>query len=550
MVSDADRKPGPEGVERRWNECQGGGSIQMNRERYLMAQNKLTMRQIQEILRLKHQNQLSVREIARSCGLAASTVGDYLKRAEVAGLSWPLPEGQSEQELLQRLLATSTAPTASSQPDPALPDWPSIHKELARKSVTLQRLWQEYRQAQPEGYGYSRFCELYRCWAGALEPVLRLVHVPGEKMFVDWAGQKVEIHNAQDGSVAEAHLFVAVLGASNKTYVEAFADEQLAAWIAAHCHAYAFFQGVARITVPDNLKTGVISPCRYEPLLHRSYQEMAEHYGTVIIPARIKKPRDKAKVEGAVLIAERQILATLRDQRFFHLGQLNATLRPLLAKLNAQPFQKLEGSRNSWFETLEKGRLLPLPATAFELAHWSKAKVNIDYHVSVENHFYSAPYQLIHQQLDVRLTDQTVELFQHGQRVAAHRRSRRPGLFTTLEEHRPKSHQRYLEWTPSRMLEWAKTIGPDCAKVVEKIMADRPHPEQGFRSALGIIRLGQAVGHDRLAAACRRALHFGTCSYKSLKSILQNNLEAQPVEQELPLSSPVHENLRGSPYYN
>ena len=265
--------------------------------------------------------------------------------------------------------------------------------------MTLQRLWQEYRQAQPEGYGYSRFCELYRCWAGALEPVLRQVHVPGEKMFVDWAGQKVEIHNAQDGSVAAAHLFVAVLGASNKTYVEAFADEQLAAWIAAHCHAYAFFQGVARITVPDNLKTGVISPCRYEPLLHRSYQEMAEHYGTVIIPARIKKPRDKAKVEGAVLIAERQILAALRDQRFFHLGQLNATLRPLLAKLNEQPFQKLEGSRNSWFETLEKGRLLPLPATAFELAHWSKAKVNIDYHVSVENHFYSAPYQLIHQQL-------------------------------------------------------------------------------------------------------------------------------------------------------
>ena len=296
MVSGTDRKPGPEGVERRWNECQGDGSIQMNRERHLMAQNKLTMRQIQEILRLKHQNQLSVREIARSCGLAASTVGDYLKRAEVAGLRWPLPEGQSEQELLQRLLATSTAPTASSQPDPALPDWPSIHKELARKSVTLQRLWQEYRQAQPEGYGYSRFCELYRCWAGALEPVLRQVHVPGEKMFVDWAGQKVEIHNAQDGSVAAAHLFVAVLGASNKTYVEAFADEQLAAWIAAHCHAYAFFQGVARITVPDNLKTGVISPCRYEPLLHRSYQEMAEHYGTVIIPARIKKPRDKGKV--------------------------------------------------------------------------------------------------------------------------------------------------------------------------------------------------------------------------------------------------------------
>jgi transposase len=547
MVSDRDWNPGRGGVERRGNGCQGSRSIQVNRERHLMARTKLTMRQIQEILRLRHQNQLSIREIARSCGLPTSTVGDYLQRAAAAGLGWPLPEGQSEKELLQLLLAHSAAEAPHSL---ALPDWPCIHKELGRKRVTLLLLWQEYHQNQPEGYGYSRFCQLYRRWAGTLDPVLRQVHLPGEKMFVDWAGQTVAIHHAQDGSVSAGHLFVAVLGASNKTYVEAFADEQLPAWIAAHCHAYAFFRGVARVTVPDNLKTGVIRPCRYEPLLHRSYQEMAEHYGTVVIPGRIKKPRDKAKVEGAVLIAERQILAALRDQRFFNVGELNAAIGPLLAKLNEQPFQKLEGSRNSWFETLEKDRLLPLPATAFELADWSKAKVNIDYHVAVDKHFYSAPHQLIHQQLDVRLTDKTVELFQHGKRVAAHLRSQRPGRFTTLAEHRPKSHQRYLEWTPSRILEWVKTIGPDCARVVEQILADRPHPEQGFRSALGIIRLGKTLGNDRLEAACRRALHFGTCSYTSLKSILQNNLEAQPLEQELPLPSPAHENLRGSPYYS
>jgi transposase len=307
---------------------------------------------------------------------------------------------------------------------------------------------------------------------------------------------------------------------------------------------------VARITVPDNLKTGVVRPCRYEPLLHRSYQEMAEHYGTAIIPARIKKPRDKAKVEVGVQIAERQILAALRDQRFFNVSELNTAIRPLLTKLNEQPFQKLEGSRNNWFVRLEKSELLPLPATSFELANWSRAKVNIDYHVAVEKHFYSAPYQLIHQQLDVRLTDKTVELFQHGKRVAAHLRSQLPGRSTTLEEHRPKSHQKHLEWTPSRILEWVKTIGPECVQVIEKIMADRPHPEQGFRSALGIIRLGKAVGNERLEAACRRALHFGTCSYISLKSILQNNLDAQPLEQELPLPSPTHENLRGSPYYS
>ena len=341
------------------------------------------MRQIQELLRLNHQNQLSVREIARSCGLPASTVGDYLQRAAAAGLSWPLPEGQSEAELLQLLLAQPEAETAA---DRALPDWPSLHKELARPAVTLRLLWQEYRQAQPAGYGYSRFCELYQRWAGTLDPVLRQVHAPGEKLFVDWAGQTVPIHNAQDGSLSAAHLFVAVLGASNKMYAQAFENERLAAWIAAHCRAYAFFGGVARITVPDNLKTGVIRPCRYEPLLHRSYQEWAEHYGTVIIPARSKKPRDKAKAEVGVQIAERQILAALRDPRFLHVGELNVAISPLLTRLNDQPFQKLEGSRNSWFETLEKAHLLPLPATAFELAQWSKAKVNIDYHVAVDKH--------------------------------------------------------------------------------------------------------------------------------------------------------------------
>ena len=511
-----------------------------------MARKKLSMRQIQEVLRLKHQNQLTIREIARSCGLPTSTVGDYLQRAEAAKIGWPLPEGQGEKELLDQLWAH---PPTTKEQVAVLPDWPALHQELQRKSVTLTLLWQEYRQAHPRGYGYSRFCELYQRWAGTLEPVLRQVHHPGEKLFVDWAGQTVPIHRAQDGTVSEAHLFVAVLGYSNKTYLEAFANQKLPAWITAHVHAYAFFEGVTKVTVPDNPKTGVVRACRYEPVLHRSYQEMAEHYGTVILPARPRRPRDKAKVEAAVLIAERQILAALRDQRFFSVGELNQTLKALLAQLNDQPFQKLEGSRNRWFETVEKAQLLPLPVAPFVLATWTTAKVNIDYHVAVDKHYYSAPYQLIHQILDVRLTGQTVELFQNGQRVAAHPRNAQPGRFTTLEEHRPKSHQKHLEWTPSRILAWAQTIGPQCGQLVEKIMENRPHPEQGFRSALGIIRLAKAFGQDRLEAACRRALHFGACSYGSVQSILKKNLETQPLEQELPLPSPTHENLRGGPYY-
>ena len=509
------------------------------------------MRSIKEVLRLRHQHHLSVREVARSCGLPVSTVGDYLKRAETAQISWPLSDELDEDQLQEKLLATAVAePPHEPSPDKALPDWAAVHEELRRKGVTLQLLWQEYHQAHPDGFRYSRFCERYRAWAETLEPVMRQVHVPGEKLFVDWAGQTVPIHDPHRPEGSDAHLFVAVLGASNLTFAEAFTNEQLEAWISAHCHAYAFYGGVARITVPDNPKTAVVRPCRYEPLLHRTYQEMAEHYGTVIVPARIKKPRDKAKVETGVLIAERQLLAVLRDQRFFSVGALNEAITPLLAKLNAQPFQKLEGSRNEWFERHERAHLLPLPATAFEVATWSFAGVNIDYHVIVDHHYYSVPYTLIHERLDVRLSATMVELFQASKRVAAHPRSHQRGRSSTLDEHRPKSHQRFLEWTPGRIVHWAHSIGPLCARLVEQIMTERPHPEQGFRSCLGIIRLAKGAGNARLEAACARALHHGTCSYRSVRSILENSLDQQPIEQELPLPSPPHSNLRGSPYYS
>jgi len=512
-----------------------------------MARKLINMRYVKDILRLKHHNQLSVREIAGSCGLPPSTVGGYLQRAEAAGLTWPLPEGLSDGELAERLLQPAES-TGAGAPAKPLPDWPAVHEQLRRKGVTLQLLWQEYYQAHPEGYQRSQFCQLYRDWTKALDPVLRQAHQPGQKLFVDWAGLKVPIHH-DDASVSEASLFVAVMGFSNKTYAEAFANEQLEQWIAGHCHAFAFYGGLTRAVVPDNPKTAVTHPCRYEPVLHRSYQEMASHYGTVILPARIKKPRDKAKVETGVQIAERQILAPLRDRRFFSISELNQAIRPLLDKLNAQEFQKLEGSRNSWFEAQEKAALLPLPAQPFELATWGKATVNIDYHAIVDYHGYSVPYSLIHQELETRMTATTVEFFHQGQRVAAHVRSYLPGKFTTLEEHRPKSHQRYLEWTPGRLIDWARKTGPQCAQLVEQILKDRPHPEMGFRSCLGIIRLGKGVGPERLEAACARALRFGTCSYKSVKSILEKGLDRQNPEPELPLYSPAHQNVRGQAYY-
>jgi transposase len=522
----------------------------VNRTKNLMARKPITMRHIKEILRLKHEKKLSVREIARSCALPTSTVGDYLKRAQGASLSWPLPEELSDQDLHQRLMTAGQTPEPkSSSTTRPLPEWSKVQEQLRRKGVTLQLLWQEFRQDQPEGYSYSRFCELYHDWRETLDPVLRQQHEPGEKMFVDWAGQKFPIHHPGNGSIGDASLFVATLGASNKTFVEAFANQQTPAWIRGHIHAFRFFGGVPRAVVPDNPKTAVIRPCRYEPGLNRSYQEMAEHYRTVILPARPLKPRDKAKVETAVQIAQRQILAVLRDQRFFSVGELNRAIAPLLSKLNDRPFQKLPGSRNTWFESQEKSSLQPLPAIAFELAIWSRSKVNIDYHVVVDLHYYSVPYQLIHQQLETRLTEATVELFQHGKRVAAHRRSHLPGKYTTIHEHRPKSHQKHLEWTPSRILQWAETIGPKCAALIQQIMDNRPHPEQGFRSALGIIRLSKGVGEKRLEAACQRALHFGACSYRSVQSILDKHLEAQPLEPLPSLDNPEHRNLRGAGYY-
>lgn len=512
-----------------------------------MARKNIPMRQVKDILRLKHQNGLSVREIAGSCGLPASTVGDYLRRAVLAGLGWPLPEGLSDAELMERLMNAGEGPEPAGSGRP-VPDWGLVHEQMRRKGVTLQLLWQEYRRAHPDGYGRSRFCQLYRRWARGLEPVLRQVHEPGQKLFVDWAGLKVPVYHA-DGSISEASLFVGVLGFSNLTYAEAFSNEQLENWINAHCHTFGFLGGVPHAVVPDNPKTAVSRPCRYEPVVQRAYQEMAEHYGTVILPARVRKPRDKAKAETGVQIVERQLLAPLRDHRFFSVLEINQALQEPLAKLNAQPFQKLEGSRNSWFQSQEKAALLPLPAEPFEPAVWSTATVNIDYHVSVQKHFYSVPYGLVHQQLEVRLTAHAVELFYQGKRVAAHVRSHEPGKFTTLEEHRPKSHKRHLEWSPGRLVDWARTTGPQCARAVEQILASKPHPEQGYRSCLGIMRLAKGVGPARLEAACERALRLGVCTYGSIKSILEHGLDQQVPEPELPLPSPAHQNLRGQDYY-
>jgi len=511
-----------------------------------MAKRKVSMRKLKEVLRLTYQQGLTRREVASSCGLGVGTINDYLKAFTAAGLPWPLPEDMSDSELAHQLRGGETQP---GRPRREFPDIDMLHQQLRRKHVTRKLLWQEYRREHPDGYGYSQFCAYYNQWKGRIDPVMRQSYEPGEKMFVDWGGGTIAIHDRETGEVSEASIFVAVLGASNYTWVEAFESQRLAHWINGHVHAYEYFGGAARMTIPDNPKTAVIKACRYEPKLHRSYQEMAEHYRTAILPTRPGKPRDKAKVETAVQIAQRWILGRLRDHTFFSLVAVNDTIRMMLVELNAQPFQKLEGCRRDVYEQQERDKLIALPQEPYRLASWSKAKVNIDYHVTVDRHHYSVPYRYVQREVEVRRTESTVEVYCEAQRIAAHVRSWQPGRYTTTAKHRPKSHQAHLDWTPSRLIDWAGKLGVCCAAVVEEILKNKPHPEQGYRSCLGILRLGKGFGHQRLEAACRRALHHQSCSYQSVKSILENGLETQELDDPPERTVPIHRNIRGEKYY-
>lgn len=513
-----------------------------------MAGRRVSMRKIKEVLRLKWRNGCSNSQVAKSCNIARSTVREYLRRARDAGLSWPLDPRLDDTALENLLFPVKEVFSCSQQ---QMPSMEYLFRELKRKGVTLQLLWYEYKQANPEGYQYSQFCNLYRQWLKRLDVTLRQEHRAGEKLFVDYAGQSVPIVNRDTGELKDAHLFIAALGASSYTYAEATPAEGLPSWIKAHIHAFEFFGGVSEILVPDNTKTGVTKPCRYEPDINPTYLDLAQHYGTTVIPARPGRPRDKAKVESAVLVAERWILAALRNHTFFSLAELNTAIAEKLRELNNRKFQKLDTTRRELYETIEKPALKPLPARRYQYAEWKKARVNIDYHIEIDRHYYSVPYQLVRKQLDVRLSNSTVEVLFKNRRVASHRRSYLQGGFTTLREHMPKSHQKYLQWTPSRIIRWAGKNGPNTQELITRILESRAHLEQGFRSSLGIMRLAKRYCPKRLEKACARALAIKAYSYKSVESILKNGLDQQPLlcDQIKDSHPPTHNNIRGNHYY-
>jgi transposase len=513
-----------------------------------VAAERLSMRKLREILRMHLGLGMSSRAIARSCDLSPSTVSGYLGRARVAKLSWPLPPELDAEEPLVRLLFPDEHHPVPSRPEP---DWARIHSELRKKHVTKQLLWEEYKAQQPNGYQYSQFCELYARWASTLTVTMRQAHRAGEKMFIDFSGDGLDVISPSTGEVRVAKLFLAVLGASSMTYVEPVFSEDLPTWVECHVHALEFFGGTPEIWVPDNLRSGVKRPDYYEPDLNPTYAELAQHYGAAVIPARVRKPRDKAKVEQGVLLAERWILAVLRNRKFFSMEELRAAVKPLLEKLNDRPMRKLKKSRREIFEEMERPALKPIPASRYEFAQWARPRVHVDYHVEFDHHFYSVPYQLVGKQLDLRATATVVELFLGGRRMASHVRSDEKGKHTTLPEHMPKSHQALAEWTPVRLVEWAKKTGPATATLIEEIMSRRVHPQQGFRACLGILHLNRKYEPERIEAACARALRVRACTYKSVVAILRNNLDRQQPGEETPQQAlPTHGNIRGSEYYN
>jgi transposase len=494
---------------------------------------------------------VSGNEMARRLNVAPSTVRLTLQRLAAAGLGWPLPTEMTDAALEAQLF--TAVGTKQGHRSHAEPDWAELHRELKRKHVTLQMLWDEYIERCPDGYRYSRFCDLYRSWASRLSVTMRQSHSGGDKLFVDYVGDTVPVViDRLNGKTRAAQIFVAVMGASNFTYAEASWTQALGDWIGAHTRALAAIGGVPRLLVPDNTKVAVIKACLYEPQVNRTYAEMAAHYDTAILPARPRRPRDKAKVEAAVLIIERWLLGRLRHRHFYSLAELNAAIGELLRQLNEErPLRRLGVTRRVLFEELDRPNLKGLPPEPYSFAEWRVRRVGIDYHVEVEAHFYSVPHRFARSEVEVRLTPQTVEIFLKGQRIAAHRRASGNHGHTTVAEHMPSSHRRYADWTIERIRRAASSIGPATAALCDLILERRPHPEQGFRACLGIVRLARPFGADRLEAAATRAIEIGTLTYGSVRSILDHKLDRQAPPRPPAEDAPVlHANIRGPRYYH
>ena len=501
------------------------------------------MRKIREVLRLHHDIGANEREIASACDIARSTVHEYLRRAEVAGVGWPLPAETSDQELENRLFGRSETST-----DRRTPDWRGVQRELTKKNMTLQVVWEDYKQANPDGYGRSQFCHLFREWEGKSEIRMAQNHVPGERLWIDWAGQTAPLTDPETGEITRVQVFVAAFGVSQKLFAKAFPSQELAHWLDAQVAAFKFYGVLPVFAVPDNTKTGVTSPHRYEPEFNLEYAEFARHYQLAVIPARVRKPRDKGKVENGVQRVEQRVLARLEGCTFLSLDELNDEIAARLDELNSRIMRGPEASRNQLFEEIDRPAARPLPETHYEFASWKKAKVAPNHHVHFEGHHYSVHYSLVGRSVDIRAAAFTVQIFEGTKNLATHPRIYQRFGYSTLPEHRPKGHREYEEWSPQRLVRWGSRCGAAVGALVQAMLEARLYPQHGYCSAFGLIGLGKKYGLKRLNAACARALNAGALSYKSVQVILEKGLDQAELQfEERPM--PVHPNVRGSEYY-
>jgi transposase len=501
------------------------------------------MRKIREVLRLHFEAGAKEREIAAACNIAPSTVHEYLRRADLAGICWPVPEDCSDKRL-EDLLFGRQEHSAQRQ----LPDWAAVQRELLKKNMTLTVVWEDYKKHNPRGFGRSQFCHLFREWEGKTEVRMSQHHRPGERLWIDWAGQTAPLTDPETGEVGRVQVFVSAFGVSQKLFAKAFPSQELQYWLAAHVDAFKFYGVLPTFAVPDNTKTGITSPNRYEPEFNPEYAEFARHYSLAVIPARVRKPRDKGKVENGVQRVEQRVLARLEGRTFLSLDELNAEISRLVEELNSRVMRGPEATRNELFEQIDRPAARPLPQTHYEFASWKKAKVAPNHHVVFEGHHYSVPYTLVGKSVGVRCGSQTLQVFDGARIVATHKRSLYRSGYTTLREHRPKGHRDYEDWTPDRLVRWGSKCGASVGKLVQAMLEAKLYPQHGYNSAFGLISLGKKHGLKRLNAACARALAAGALSYKSVQTILDKGLDkVEPPLENRPM--PAHKNLRGSGYY-
>jgi transposase len=512
------------------------------------------MTEYREILRLNALG-LSGRSIAGSVSRSRNTIADVLSRAGKLGLEWPLPLEMTDIELDRMLYPEKSGGGSTAK----TPDFEKIHRELAHPGVTMTLLWDEHcnecREAGEIPYQYSQYCKMYRKFAVVSKATMHIARKPGEQMEVDWAAQTSFIREATTGKDIPAYVFVAVLPASQYAYVEAFATQNMESWITAHIHAFFHFGGVPRIIVPDNLKTGVDKPGWYTPVINKTYHEMAEHYGTAIVPARVRRPKDKPSVEGTVGHVSTWIIAALRHGTFFSIPELNAEIKHKLAVFNERPFQKRPGSRKSVFLEEERAMLFELPVVPYEIASWKKATVAYNYHICIDGgYYYSVPYEYIKYQVDVRITSRMVEVFYKGVRICSHPKPHGPlGQYRTIDDHMPPKHRASGEWNAERFISWGRSIGTNTEEVIRSLLSRYKVEQQGYRSCMGVLKMADKYSVERLESACARALSYTPQpSYKNIAAILKSGQDKANVKTQT--SRPVHENeshsfIRGAEYY-